>query len=551
MVQCAAFNETQVGLFATGNSSNEVQLWNFKNRSPVEVSLVQEDLQTHGLFYRFRLDHFSLFRPPRHPCPLRIAERPHPHMRHSDRKEYPFFTPAARSFTAHLSEISCLTGDPTDQNIIASGSCDTTVKVWDLRSKKPIESFKDHTSQVNVVKFSPDGCWISSGSSDKRVNIWDIKEKRLVHSFEDPSGPVTCLMYNPRELKLASAGFDKNVKYFDLEDFSLDSETKKEALAIDAITFDTEGKYLFSASNDSLKIWRAEHKCKYMNSIPIKWKGVKDLKLSQDNKTLMGVSTGPRSLTLWKTSWGDAPASPMSDAITAEDRKYMDNFPKKKALSRDNVEEALPSGKFTESKSEKYNLMEAFASIKKEHNKFVNILDQKHRNLVPILDWLNMSNTRSALLAIEKQTEPIVLVDIFNMLINTKKVDTINIEFATIMLRKVQLMIESHYIVHIKTSMHFVIKTVEKFKTVGPPYSRRSSTSSPQTSRPWTSRAKTGSRSTTPSSPNSRRSTGPAGSGRSGTSPKTTRRARSASGRSTRWGSCSRRPATAPLINSL
>ena len=37
LILCGAFNELEANLFATGNSLSEIQLWNFKSRSPVEV----------------------------------------------------------------------------------------------------------------------------------------------------------------------------------------------------------------------------------------------------------------------------------------------------------------------------------------------------------------------------------------------------------------------------------------------------------------------------------------------------------------------------------
>ena len=59
-----------------------------------------------------------------------------------------------------------------------------------------------------------------------------------------------------------------------------------------------------------------------------------------------------------------------------------------------------------------------------------------------------------------------VLVDLINMVINTKKVDTMSIEFATALLRKAALLAESNYIIHIKTGMSFVSLCIAKFKTV-------------------------------------------------------------------------------------
>ena len=60
-----------------------------------------------------------------------------------------------------------------NENMIASASCDKTVRLWDLQNKKCIHIFEGHTSFVwSVVKLTDNK--IASASSDKTIKIWDI-----------------------------------------------------------------------------------------------------------------------------------------------------------------------------------------------------------------------------------------------------------------------------------------------------------------------------------------------------------------------------------------
>ncbi|CAN5634101.1 hypothetical protein BH11PLA2_BH11PLA2_24960 [soil metagenome] len=60
-----------------------------------------------------------------------------------------------------------------DGRRIATGSEDSTVRLWDTVSGQELLTFKGHTSVVKSVVFSPDGHRLFSGGWDKVIRIWD------------------------------------------------------------------------------------------------------------------------------------------------------------------------------------------------------------------------------------------------------------------------------------------------------------------------------------------------------------------------------------------
>ncbi len=60
--------------------------------------------------------------------------------------------------------------------MIASGSDDYTVKLWDVASGKEITTLKGHGGPVDSVAISPDGRMIASGGWDDTVKLWDLGE---------------------------------------------------------------------------------------------------------------------------------------------------------------------------------------------------------------------------------------------------------------------------------------------------------------------------------------------------------------------------------------
>ncbi|KAJ1539764.1 general transcription repressor, partial [Nowakowskiella sp. JEL0078] len=82
-----------------------------------------------------------------------------------------------------------------DSRIVATGSLDRMVRLWDIRTGRLLERFEAHTDNVYSVAFSPDGQSIVSGSLDKNVIVWDISHH--THNYLAKSGESAAEDFRP------------------------------------------------------------------------------------------------------------------------------------------------------------------------------------------------------------------------------------------------------------------------------------------------------------------------------------------------------------------
>ena len=62
-----------------------------------------------------------------------------------------------------------------DGRLVAAGSLDTIVRIWDVASGLLVERLKGHKDSVYSVAFTPDGKGLVSGSLDKTLKYWDVR----------------------------------------------------------------------------------------------------------------------------------------------------------------------------------------------------------------------------------------------------------------------------------------------------------------------------------------------------------------------------------------
>uniref|UniRef100_A0AAQ5YTF1 Histone-binding protein RBBP4-like N-terminal domain-containing protein n=1 Tax=Amphiprion ocellaris TaxID=80972 RepID=A0AAQ5YTF1_AMPOC len=100
---------------------------------------------------------------------------------------------ASHSVDAHTAEVNCLSFNPYSEFILATGSADKTVALWDLRNLKlKLHSFESHKDEIFQVQWSPHNETIlASSGTDRRLNVWDLSSSMVVTQPRSPISPGT------------------------------------------------------------------------------------------------------------------------------------------------------------------------------------------------------------------------------------------------------------------------------------------------------------------------------------------------------------------------
>jgi WD40 repeat protein len=117
-------------------------------------------------------------------------------------------------FKGHSDMVGSVAFSHPDGRMLAVGSFDQTVTIWDVQSKglqKPLHILK-HDGAVAAVAFSPpDGRYLASASYDRRAKIWDVKTGKAVSELSGHAGLVLGLTFTRDGERLATAGFEDEV----------------------------------------------------------------------------------------------------------------------------------------------------------------------------------------------------------------------------------------------------------------------------------------------------------------------------------------------------
>lgn len=141
-----------------------------------------------------------------------------------------------------------------DGSIIATGSWDNTIRLWDGLTGEYKKTLTGHTGWVESVAFSPDGLTLASGSYDDTIRLWDVETGKQKLEFKGSSYVVTTVAYFPDGSKIASGNLEGEIHVWDALNGQHITSFPEHTYDVDSIAFSPDGDIL--ASGGSYRIIR-------------------------------------------------------------------------------------------------------------------------------------------------------------------------------------------------------------------------------------------------------------------------------------------------------
>ncbi|EKF04447.1 kinase domain protein [Tolypothrix sp. PCC 7601] len=214
-----------------------------------------------------------------------------------------------RTITGHSGGVYSVAISP-DGKTLASGSADSTIKLWNIPRGEPIRTLTGHSGLIYSVAISPDGKTLASGSFDTTIKLWNLATGEQIGTLTRHSNSVYSVAISPDGNTLASIA-DNTIKLWNLATKEQIRTLPSERYAntghssfVYSVAISPDGNTLASGSLDNtIKLWNLATG-ELIRTLNRHSDGVISVAISRDGKTLASGSLD-NTIKLWNLATGE------------------------------------------------------------------------------------------------------------------------------------------------------------------------------------------------------------------------------------------------------
>lgn len=151
------------------------------------------------------------------------------------------------TLSGHSGAVNSVAISPNGK-IIASGSSDKTIKIWNLTTGRNIRTLTGHSWSVFSVAISHDGKTLASGSGDETIKVWNLETGELLHTILC-SFTIFSVTFVPNKKLLLSGGCGKEFAFWDLEEGRFSSGP---IIGVTSVSISGDGQIIANGRGDGI-----------------------------------------------------------------------------------------------------------------------------------------------------------------------------------------------------------------------------------------------------------------------------------------------------------
>ena len=193
-----------------------------------------------------------------------------------------------------------------DGNMIASGSGNGTIRLWNAHSGEFIKYLEGHTKSVNSVVFSPNGNTLIS-TGEEGVCLWDVNTGEYIDEFQihavsaafSPDGK-TCAIGSEMGVFVRNAHTLQFLESLTRNRGSEDKFRGKDIGSIGSVTFSPDGNIIVSCGGNNIHLWNPQTN-QLLKTLIGHTESVNSVVFSPDGNTIASAGND-RTIRLWNAN---------------------------------------------------------------------------------------------------------------------------------------------------------------------------------------------------------------------------------------------------------
>jgi WD40 repeat protein/predicted Ser/Thr protein kinase len=142
-----------------------------------------------------------------------------------------------------------------DQRLLASGSTDASVRLWDATTGVQLQVLSGHNGDINTIEFSPDGTLLATAASDFNVIVWNVATGEEQIRLAGHNAPVRAASFSSDAQQIYSIA-SSDVFVWDVATGELLKQINGQSASLISVASAPNQAWVATGSRDgSLSLW--------------------------------------------------------------------------------------------------------------------------------------------------------------------------------------------------------------------------------------------------------------------------------------------------------